>query len=185
MAKRMLDLAVALALSPIAALLLAVAAVAIRLESAGPAVFKQVRVGREGKLFTCYKLRTMYVDTRQAASHEVARSSVTRVGAFLRKTKLDELPQLLNVIRGDMSLVGPRPCLPVQTVLIERRKALGVLRARPGITGLAQVNDIDMSDPERLAEIDAEYLRSATLLGDLRLMVLTLAGSGAGDRIKV
>ena len=184
-AKQSFDLILALTLSIFAIPLIAIASIAIRLESPGPALFKQSRVGRNGVPFVCYKLRTMYVGTQQAASHEVARSAVTRVGTFLRRTKIDELPQLWNVLRGDMSFVGPRPSLRTQTTLIELRNALGVLSARPGITGLAQVNGIDMSDPQRLAEMDAEYLQTANTLGDIRLMLMTLLGKGSGDRVKI
>src|SRR5690606_34080410 len=101
-------------------------------------------------------------------------SYITPIGKFLRKTKLDELPQLWNVIRRDMSLVGPRPCLPEQAELILHRRNLGVLQIEPGITGLAQVRDIDMSDPRRCAESDAEYLRNWSLRLDLWLMFRTV-----------
>ncbi len=107
------------------------------------------------KLFTCYKLRTMYSYTPSVGTHEVQLSSVTPIGRRLRRWKLDELPHLWNVLRGDMSLVGPRPCLPIQSELIEKRRQMGVLDFRPGITGLAQVAGVDMSDPERLANIDS------------------------------
>ena len=108
-------------------------------------------------------------------------ADVTRVGYFLRKTKLDELPQLINVLAGDMSLVGPRPCLPSQKNLIEARRRLGVNTVRPGITGLAQVNGVDMSVPERLARIDAGYVATASLLMDLRLILASLPG---GHRLR-
>ncbi len=114
-------------------------AVAIRLESAGPALFRQQRVGRDGKTFTCYKFRTMRSGTVQAASHEVSASAVTRLGAVLRKLKIDELPQAINILRNEMSLIGPRPCLPAQTALIAERTRRGVLALKPGITGYAQV----------------------------------------------
>ncbi len=183
MLKRSLDLAIALAISPLAAFVTVVAALAICIESPGSALFWQRRVGRNGEIFVCYKLRTMYLNTPQAASHEVTRNAVTGVGSILRRSKIDELPQIWNVIRGDMSFVGPRPCLPTQAILIDRRKSLGVFKARPGLTGLAQVNDIDMSNPEHLAQVDATYVESATTLGDLRLILLTFLGKGTGDRV--
>ena len=154
--------------------------VAIRLQSPGPAVFKQVRVGQNGRPFTCYKLRTMYTGTSDVPTHLVAASAVTALGEHLRRFKIDELPQLCNVLIGDMSLVGPRPCLPSQTELVEARRKLGVLAVRPGITGLAQINGIDMSDANRLAEIDARYVRTQSLSGDFRLIWATLRGQGIG-----
>ncbi|MAS95547.1 MAG: lipid carrier--UDP-N-acetylgalactosaminyltransferase [Verrucomicrobiales bacterium] len=157
----------------------------IRLTSSGKAIFAQERVGKGKEVFTCYKLRTMAKDTKQAGTHEVSSSSVTPVGSVLRKLKLDELPQLWNVFVGDMSFVGPRPCLPVQTELIEEREKRGVYEILPGITGLGQVRGIDMSDPVRLAECDAEYVRSRSLVADLKLLWLTVWGAGRGDRVKV
>jgi O-antigen biosynthesis protein WbqP len=154
--------------------------VAIRLQSPGPAIFTQVRVGKDCRPFTCYKLRTMYSGTANLPTHEVKASSVTALGEHLRRFKIDELPQLWNVLAGDMSLVGPRPCMPSQTELVEARRRLGVFAVRPGITGLAQVRGIDMSDANRLAEVDGEYVRSQSLPGDLRLIMATLRGQGVG-----
>jgi O-antigen biosynthesis protein WbqP len=158
--------------------LMLVAMVAIRLDSPGPAIFAQRRVGRSGVPFICYKLRTMHADTAQLPTHEMSASVVTSVGRFLRRWKLDELPQLYNVLRGEMSLVGPRPCLPAQTELIEARLREGALGVRPGITGLAQVKGIDMSDPGRLAGVDGLYARTQSLRGDVLLLLRTFAGSG-------
>jgi O-antigen biosynthesis protein WbqP len=159
--------------------------VAIRLGSPGPAVFAQTRVGRGGQLFTCYKLRTMRTGTADLPTHQVGASALTPIGGFLRRSKLDELPQLYNVLRGDMSLVGPRPCLPSQTALIAARKRHGALDVRPGITGLAQVQGIDMSEPERLAVQDGLYARTRTFPGDLALIARTLSGAGRNaDSIK-
>jgi O-antigen biosynthesis protein WbqP len=122
----------------------------------------------------------MYSGTANLPTHEVKASSVTALGEHLRRFKIDELPQLWNVLAGDMSLVGPRPCLPSQTDLVEARRQLGVFEVRPGITGLAQVNGIDMSDASRLAKIDAQYVRTQSLIGDLRLTIATLRGHGVG-----
>ena len=154
--------------------------VAIRLQSPGKAIFAQLRVGANGRLFTCYKLRTMYSGTVDLPTHKVAASAITPLGEYLRRFKIDELPQLWNVLIGDMSLVGPRPCLPSQTELVEARRRLGVLDVRPGITGLAQVNGIDMSDANRLAEIDARYVRTQSLFEDFKLIWATLRGRGIG-----
>ena len=160
--------------------LLLIVIIAIRLQSPGDAIFRQIRVGRNGRPFTCYKLRTMYSGTSNVPTHLVAASAVTALGDHLRRFKIDELPQLWNVLLGDMSLVGPRPCLPSQTELVEARRKLGVLGVRPGITGLAQVNGVDMSDANRLAELDARYVRSQSLSNDLKLIWATLRGQGIG-----
>ena len=125
----------------------------IGLFDTGKPVFVQERVGRYKKPFNLYKFRTMNVNTKSVASHLANQSSITKFGGFLRKTKLDELPQLLNVLKGDMSLVGPRPNLYNQTELIEERDKRGVYDVTPGITGLAQINEIDMSTPKKLAEV--------------------------------
>ncbi|WP_420194189.1 sugar transferase [Marinobacter sp. GH_1] len=150
----------------------------------GSPLFRQERVGRYKKPFTLIKFRTMAPETKSVASHLADSSSITPVGRFLRRTKLDELPQLWNVLKGEMSLVGPRPCLFNQVELIEERESRGVLKARPGITGLAQVNGIDMSTPQLLAETDAAMLRSLDLKHYFRYIVQTATGKGSGDRVK-
>lgn len=156
----------------------------VRLGSRGPAIFRQVRVGRDRAPFTCYKFRTMYVATENLPTHKVSPASITPLGQFLRRSKLDELPQLLNVACGQMSFVGPRPCLPQQTELIECRQELGVFDVRPGITGLAQIQGIDMSDPTKLAEVDGDYVRNRSLLGDIGIMLATVLGKGQGDKVR-
>lgn len=173
-AKQIFDIAGAALLLVATSPVLALTVLAVRASSPGPAIFSQVRVGRDGRLFRCHKLRTMYVGTPSLPSHEAPADSVTSVGKVLRKFKLDELPQFWNVLEGEMSLVGPRPCLPTQTELIECRRRLGVLAALPGITGLAQIRGIDMSNPELLAETDAAYLRTASFWLDLRILFGTL-----------
>ena len=150
--------------------------VLVTLETPGGAIFAQTRVGRNGEPFTCYKFRTMHADTAHVPTHEVSKSAITRFGRLLRATKIDELPQLVNVIRGDMSLVGPRPCLTTQTALINARRERGVLGLRPGVTGLAQVRGVDMSEPERLAAIDAEYVARQSLGLDLLILFTTVLG---------
>jgi O-antigen biosynthesis protein WbqP len=178
--KRAFDVAASAMLLLICWPLLFLVVIAIRLDSPGPAIFPQIRVGKDGRLFTCYKLRTMHLGTANLPTHQVGASSVTALGAHLRNFKIDELPQLYNVLTGDMSLVGPRPCLPTQVDLVEARRRLGVLAVRPGITGLAQVKGVDMSDPERLAWIDARYVRTQSLMGDIKLIIATLRGQGVG-----
>lgn len=125
----------------------------------------------------------MPVDTKSVATHLVGASSVTKLGSFLRKTKLDELPQLLNVLKGDMSLVGPRPCLFNQKELIDARQSKGVLDVRPGITGLAQINEIDMSTPQLLADWDLRMIESMSVKAYFTYIFQTLLGRGRGDRV--
>jgi O-antigen biosynthesis protein WbqP len=182
--KRLFDL-VLVAVAAIPALVLSlVCIVIIRIEDPGPAVFRQVRVGRNQRPFVLYKLRTMSLDTGDKASHEVSSAQVTPIGRILRKTKLDELPQLINVLRGEMSFVGPRPCLPSQTQLLAERAARGAFDIRPGITGPAQLAGIDMSTPVALAEADGAYVSAMSFGYDLRCIVRTALGQGSGDAVK-
>ncbi|MEQ1578391.1 MAG: sugar transferase [Hyphomicrobium sp.] len=186
MIKRIFDLALALAGIAVCAPVLLILVILIRRGSTGPAIFAQTRVGYREKPFVCYKLRTMYRDTGDKPTHEVGASNVTPLGAFLRRAKLDELPQLINVIKGELSLVGPRPCLTNQTELIEARRREGVFEAVPGITGLAQIKGVDMSNPAKLAMVDADYVKSRSFAGDLRILLATVTGSGVGvDRVTV
>ena len=150
----------------------------------GSPLFRQTRVGRNKKPFILVKFRTMRPDTAHVATHLADASAVTSFGSYLRRTKLDELPQLWNVLKGDMSLVGPRPCLFSQQELIEARERLGVFVARPGITGLAQINDVDMSQPDQLAEKDARMLASLGVKDYFRYILMTVGGKGSGDRVK-
>lgn len=151
----------------------------------GSPIFIQERVGRHRKPFKLIKFRTMAVSTQSVATHLVQASSITKFGAFLRKTKLDELPQLINVLKGEMSLVGPRPCLFNQSELIDARDNRGVYKVRPGITGLAQINEIDMSTPALLAEWDQRMIQNFSLRNYFSYIVKTVLGKGAGDRVKV
>lgn len=150
----------------------------------GSPIFTQERVGRNQKAFTLVKFRTMRKGTASVASHLANSDAITPFGHFLRRTKLDELPQLWNVLKGEMSLVGPRPCLFNQEELIHEREKRGVLAARPGITGLAQVNEIDMSTPVLLAETDAKMLKSLGLKDYFRYILQTVVGKGSGDRVR-
>jgi lipopolysaccharide/colanic/teichoic acid biosynthesis glycosyltransferase len=181
--KRFIDLGFAFAVIVLLWWLLILIWVWVKLQSPGPGIFSQVRVGKGGREFTCYKFRTMKVDTVQAATHEVQQSSVTNLGAFLRKSKLDELPQVLNIIMNQISLVGPRPCLPRQTELIEARRTNGSLNLKPGISGLGQVNKVDMSEPQRLAELDYRYGQLQSIILDIKIIVATALGRGGGDNV--
>lgn len=156
----------------------------IGLFDTGSPIFKQERVGRNKKPFILVKFRTMTVDTASVASHLASTTSITPFGMFLRKTKLDELPQLWNVLKGEMSLVGPRPGLFNQEELTQAREAKNVFDVPPGITGLAQVNEIDMSTPELLARTDREMIDTLTIGNYFKYILLTVSGSGSGDRVK-
>ena len=157
----------------------------IGLFDTGSPIFRQVRVGRYQKPFTLVKFRTMRLDTASVATHLASSASITPFGHFLRKTKLDELPQLWNVLKGEMSLVGPRPGLFNQEELTEERAKRGVFDVRPGITGLAQVSEIDMSTPALLAETDQKMIQSLTVSDYFKYIFMTVAGKGAGDRVKL
>ena len=146
-------------------------------------LFRQKRVGRHQELFVLVKFRTMKPDTASVASHLADRSAVTSLGRFLRRTKLDELPQLWNVLKGEMSLVGPRPNLCNQKELICARSAVGVYHVRPGITGRAQLKYIDMSKPDLLAKTDAEMISSMSVMNYFKYIFLTVSGKGQGDSL--
>jgi lipopolysaccharide/colanic/teichoic acid biosynthesis glycosyltransferase len=151
----------------------------------GSPILFQVRVGRRQKPFVLVKFRTMRLGTESVASHLVQATAVTPLGSFLRRSKFDELPQLWNVLMGEMSLVGPRPCLFNQAELISERALLEVFSARPGITGLAQVSNIDMSTPKLLAETDARMLSELTVFSYFKYIFMTVAGKGSGDVVKL
>ena len=149
----------------------------IRISSPGPIFFRQVRLGRQMEPFLVYKFRTMSTaaprDLATAAMREPGRY-ITRFGCFLRKTSLDELPQLWNVLRGDMSLLGPRPVVPSEVELITSRATRGVYTVRPGISGLAQISGRDLLSVEEKANLDGCYVREMSFFGDLRLIFQTL-----------
>lgn len=183
--KRFVDLAFSLSIIVLLWWAMLIIWAAIRLQSPGPGIFRQERVGRNEQVFTCLKFRTMYLSAPNVGTHEVPAAAVTPLGHFLRRTKLDELPQVINILRNDMSLVGPRPCLPTQANMIIERRAQGVFEIKPGITGLAQVRGIDMSDPAGLAACDREYLQLQSLLLDVRIILQTARGAGSGDNVAV
>jgi len=149
----------------------------------GSPFFVQKRIGKNEKPFLLIKFRTMKPDTKSVGTHEVDPEQITGWGRILRKTKIDELPQLWNVLKGEMSLVGPRPCLSSQNKLITVRRKMGVFEVRPGITGLAQIQGIDMSEPELLAKTDAEMIRTMSVSNYFKYIFLTICGSGFGDRV--
>ena len=167
-----------LILNPIILLLLI-----IGLFDTGSPLFRQQRVGVNQKPFYLLKFRSMHIHAPSVATHLASATAITPFGGFLRKSKLDELPQLLNVLLGDMSLVGPRPNLFNQTELIEERQKRGVYGIRPGITGLAQIQKIDMSTPQLLAETDAKMIKHLNVWNYFKYIFLTVFGKGFGDRV--
>lgn len=148
-------------------------------------IFKQKRLGKEKKQFVLYKFRSMKINTKSQATHLVSSSQITTIGNILRKSKLDELPQLWNVIKGEMSLVGPRPCLPDQNELILLRIKYNVFSVRPGITGLSQINSVDMSAPDKLVKSDVKMIQTFSLLKYFYYIFMTVVGKGSGDRVKL
>lgn len=175
--KRLLDIVVSLTALVVLSPVIAAVAIAVRLDSPGPAIFWSQRFGRHSRLFAMPKFRTMRVGTPQLPTHLLAdgKSRLTRIGGFLRQSSLDELPQLLCVLKGDMSLVGPRPALFNQEDLMAMRREAGVDRLRPGITGWAQVNGRDELELREKVDYEAEYLRRHTVAFDLRILLLTIA----------
>lgn len=165
-----------LMLSPLLAILLV-----LTFWDTGKPLLFQERVGRQLKPFLLIKFRTMRLDTPHVASHMTSSAAITPLGRILRRTKLDELPQFWNVLLGHMSLVGPRPSLYNQYEIIQARIINGVYAARPGITGLAQINRIDMSTPDLLAKIDAHMIRELTIVSYFKYIFLTLIGKGTKD----
>ena len=175
--KRLLDIVLSLLFLLLFAPVFAVVAAVIHADSNGPVIFRQTRVGKHNKRFTIYKFRTMFT----ATPHDVATAAlthpqryITRIGRFLRQTSLDELPQLFNVLKGDMSFVGPRPVIEQETQLLRLRKRYGADRVRPGITGLAQIRGRDELAPFRKARYDAEYADNCTFLLDCYIFFSTL-----------
>jgi O-antigen biosynthesis protein WbqP len=176
--KRLIDFVFAVVIILLSIPVFLLACVAIYLDDGAPVIFRQIRVGKLGRVFQCYKFRTMTLNIGDHPSHRVDIKAITRIGRTLRKYKIDELPQLFNVLEGTMSLVGPRPCLPLQMELVELRKKNGVLTVLPGITGLSQIRGIDMSTPAALVNSDKEYVHSQSLLFDLKILAATIMGKG-------
>ena len=174
--KRLFDLVLALCAVLILFLPVGLVALAVRLTSVGPVLFRTKRVGKGNKLFTMYKFRTMQTDTPQVATHLLKEPDqfLTPIGKLLRRTSLDELPQLINVLSGEMSLVGPRPALFNQDDLIALRTAGGVHQITPGVTGWAQVNGRDeLPIPEKV-KLDEWYLKNRSFWLDLKILGMTV-----------
>ena len=173
--KRLFDLAMALLASLLFALPIMLTALAVKLTSPGPALYWSDRVGCFNRIFKMPKFRSMRIDTPAVATHllEDPQQWLTPIGSFLRKTSLDELPQLWSILKGDMSFVGPRPALFNQDDLIALRTKMGVHELVPGLTGWAQVNGRDELPIEKKAELDAEYLTRQSFLFDLKILWMT------------
>tara|TARA_Y100001978_G_scaffold198525_1_gene211106 strand:+ start:192 stop:758 length:567 start_codon:yes stop_codon:yes gene_type:complete len=155
----------------------------IFLENRSP-IFLQKRVGKNMREFNLIKFRTMPLGTKSCPTHLVNISNITKLGSFLRKSKLDEIPQFWNVLKGEMTLVGPRPCLFSQKDLLKERQALNIHKIKPGITGVAQIKGIDMSNPLLLAETEYEMIKNLNLFNYIYLLLLTFIGNGIGDKTR-
>lgn len=145
----------------------------IFIEDGSPILFVQRRIGKNEKQFNIFKLRTMNKDTPNKGTHEISQNNYLRSGSILRKTKIDELPQVLNYLKGDINLIGPRPGLPSQHDLTAYRKLNNVFKIKPGITGLAQVLGYDMSNPKLLSEIDDLYIKKKSITLDINIFFAT------------
>jgi len=171
--KRLIDILIAfpsiLMLSPI----IIVTAIIVKLQDGGPAIFKQARVGFKGQDFTLLKFRSMPVNTANVASSETKVLKITPFGKFIRRSNIDELPQLFNILRGDMSIVGPRPALASQKELVDLRMENGAYKCKPGLTGLAQINSYDNMPVSVKAEWDIKYSKKISFSNDLKIILLT------------
>jgi len=149
-------------------------ALIIRIQDGGPAIFRQKRIGKNGKIFMFYKFRSMPLNTPNVESKDTNKIQITRFGKFIRRTNLDELPQFYNVLIGDMSFIGPRPPILTQNDLIAIRETNGAINLKPGLTGWAQVNSYDNMPVEQKAKLDGEYACKISLLMDLKILFKTV-----------
>ena len=161
-------------------------AILIKLDSKGPIIFKQIRIGKNSKPFYIYKFRSMKIDAPNLSTEEFINASdfTTKVGKFIRKTSIDELPQLVNILKGDMSIVGPRPVIERDVRLLELRKECNVDSILPGITGLAQINGRDNIDDYEKVKYDFEYLSKRNLVLDIKIIINTVLKVAKSEGIK-
>lgn len=161
-------------------------AILIKLDSKGPIIFKQIRIGKNSKPFYIYKFRSMKIDAPNLSTEEFINASdfTTKVGKFIRKTSIDELPQLVNILKGDMSIVGPRPVIEREVRLLELRKECNVDSILPGITGLAQINGRDHVDDYQKVKYDFEYLVKRNLVLDIKIIINTVLKVAKSEGIK-
>ncbi len=172
--KKIIDIIFSLSIIIFLGWLLLIIWILIKIESPGPGIFSQVRIGRDNKKFVCYKFRTMFIDSKEVPSHDIDKSKITRIGKYLRKYKIDEFPQIINILKNEVSVIGPRPCLPSQELLIKERTKYQVHKLKPGISGLSQIYGVDMSNPKELATWDQRYSKMRSTLLDLKIMINTL-----------
>lgn len=173
--KRIMDLIFSVILFIVLVPIFIIISIIIKIDSKGPIIFNQRRIGKNGVEFLIYKFRTMKVDTPNIATDKFssAQNYITRTGSFLRKTSLDEIPQLINIIRGDMSFVGPRPALYNQYELIKMREEKGINICMPGITGYAQINGRDMVADNEKVKFDEYYAKNQTVYLDIKIVFST------------
>ncbi|SDM32153.1 sugar transferase [Halarsenatibacter silvermanii] len=184
--KRMLDFILAIILSILLFPFMLIISLLIVIDTPGKPIFSQIRVGQNSKAFTIYKFRTMRTDTPDVPTNEMDNRDkyITSMGKFLRKTSLDELPQLYNILKGDMSFVGPRPPLFSQEMLVENRKESGVDQLKPGVTGWAQINGRDDMDDSEKFEYDFWYFKNRSLWLDIKIIFLTVLQVFKGEGVK-
>lgn len=171
--KRPLDVCCSLTAIIILAPLLIITALIIFFQDFGPFIFKQSRVGKEGRIFKFFKFRSMPINTPNVQSSETNKLKITPFGKIIRRTSIDELPQLVNILKGDMSIIGPRPPIPSQEDLIQWRKENGALNCRPGLTGLAQINSYDFMPAEEKAKWDGIYAKNISFKNDVSILLKT------------
>lgn len=184
--KRMLDVVFSSILILFLALPMLIIWCAVRIDSEGDGIFRQSRVGRDGRLFVCYKFRSMYISAPPncpSSKFSTSKEYITPVGGFLRRSSLDELPQLFNVLRGNMSIVGPRPLIIEEREVHDSRRENGVYSLRPGITGLSQISGRDSLSDEEKVMLDTRYLASFGLVQDLKIIGATVGRVITGDGI--
>ena len=184
--KRVFDIVAALVLGVLLLIPMLIVALLIKLDSPGPVVFKQDRMGKDGEVFTIYKFRTMRIGAPgdvAARAFSDSDAYITRIGGLLRRSSIDELPQLINVLAGDMSIVGYRPVCLTEVEVNEMRRQLGVFSVRPGITGLAQVSGRNTIDNEQKVQLDAQYVRECSLKMDLYCLAKTVTAVLDGEGV--
>lgn len=171
--KRIVDVILAVCLLVCLAPVYIIIALVVRFQDGGPAIFKQERIGKKGVVFRLYKFRSMPLSTPNVESKDTKKLQITPFGKFIRKTNLDELPQFYNVLKGEMSFIGPRPPIPSQLKLIQLRKENGAVNLSPGLTGWAQVNSYDGMTVEQKAKFDGEYALKISFLFDCIILLKT------------